>query len=156
MGLRFVSGSACAVGMVLGAAACSGSHPDEATAAREENDAVHFPGELREPQGAAQNTSAPFGAHLEYFGGRVVSNIQVVQVLWGAGNYIPQVTSTDTPSMATFYQGVLNSPYVDWLSEYNTSTQSIGRGSFLTQATIFPSPANNGTVIDDTQIQAEL
>ena len=107
--------------------------------------------------------SAPAGAHLAYFGGRVVSNIQVVQVIWGPGSYISQVTSTASPSMATFYQGVLNSPYVDWLTEYNTNTQSgpnsnqtIGRGSFSTQVTITPAAANNGTTITDAQIQAEL
>jgi N-acetylneuraminic acid mutarotase len=112
---------------------------------------------VRVAQGAQpQGASAPFGAHLQYFGGRVVSNIQVVQVLYGSGNYIPQVTSTGTPSMASFYQGVLNSPYVDWLSEYNTGTQNIGRGSFLSQVTINPAPEHNGSFIDDTQIQAEL
>jgi hypothetical protein len=107
--------------------------------------------------------SAPAGAHLSYFGGRVVSNIQVVQVIWGAGSYIPQVTSTASPSMATFYQGVLNSAYVDWLTEYNTNTQTgtrtdqiIGRGSFSTQVTITPSAANNGATITDAQIQSEL
>jgi hypothetical protein len=107
--------------------------------------------------------SHPAGAHLQYFGGRIVSNIQVVQVLYGSGSYIPQVTSTSTPSMATFYQGVLNSPYVDWLTEYNTvgqpaptSNQTVGRGSFSQQVQINPNPANNGTLIDDLQIQAEL
>src|SRR5215471_10890961 len=107
--------------------------------------------------------SAPPGAHLQYFGGRIVSNIQVVQVIYGAGSYLPQITSTASPSMATFYQGVLNSAYVDWLSEYNTTTQPapttnqvIGRGSFSTQVVITPSAANNGTTIDDTNIQAEL
>jgi len=111
----------------------------------------------------ATKTSAPFGAHLSYFGGRVVSNAQVVQVIYGTGSYIPQVTSTASPSMATFYQGVLNSPYVDWLREYNTvglasptSNQSIGRGTFASQVTIIPSPQNNGQVIDDSNIQAEL
>ncbi|HEY0482445.1 MAG TPA: kelch repeat-containing protein [Kofleriaceae bacterium] len=111
----------------------------------------------------AKPFSAPPGAHLQYFGGRIVSNVQVVQVIYGSGSYIPEVLSTATPSMATFYQGVLNSPYVDWLTEYNTTTQPsptsnqvLGRGSFLTQATITPSAANNGTVIDDDQIQAEL
>ncbi|HEX8107201.1 MAG TPA: hypothetical protein VF516_05700, partial [Kofleriaceae bacterium] len=92
-----------------------------------------------------------------------MSNIQVVQVLYGTGSYIPQVTSTSTPSMATFYQGVLNSPYVDWLTEYNTvglpppsSNQVLGRGSFSQQVQITPNPANNGTLIDDLQIQNEL
>jgi hypothetical protein len=107
--------------------------------------------------------SHPAGAHLQYFGGRIVSNMQVVQVLYGTGSYIPQVTSTGTPSMATFYQGVLNSPYVDWLTEYNTvgqppptTNQVLGRGSFSQQVQISPNPANNGALIDDTQIQAEL
>ena len=67
--------------------------------------------------------SAPLGAHLDYYGGRVVSNMQVIQVLWGtgaagtrSGQILAQVRDTSTPSIATFYQQVLNSPYVDWLS----------------------------------------
>src|SRR5215471_5230686 len=107
--------------------------------------------------------SAPPGAHLQYFGGRIVSNIEVVQVIYGAGSYLPQITNTASPSVATFYQGVLNSAYVDWLTEYNTvgqppptSNQVLGRGSFRTQANITPSVINNGTVIDDTNIQAEI
>ncbi|HEX3765718.1 MAG TPA: kelch repeat-containing protein [Kofleriaceae bacterium] len=114
-----------------------------------------------------QNTpsprSAPPGAHLQYFGGRVVSNIQVVQVIYGSGSFLPEVLSTGTPSIASFYQGVLNSPYVDWLTEYNTvgqppptSNQVLGRGSFSQQVTISPSAINNGTVIDDVNIQNEL
>jgi len=106
-------------------------------------------------------------AHLSYWGGRVVSNIQVVQVLYGAGSpgdYPTAVASTASPSIASFYQGVLNSPYVDWLTEYNTTTplptprsdQAIGRGSFSTQVVITPSAANNGSTIDDSNIKAEL
>ena len=107
------------------------------------------------------NTSAPAGAHLTYFGGRVVSNMQVVQVLWGAGSYLPQVQRTSSPSMATFYQGILNSPYTDMFTEYNTpasggTNQQIGRGSFLSQVTITPSASNNGTTIADSGIQTEL
>ena len=61
--------------------------------------------------------------------------------------------------MATFFQRVLNSAYVDWLTEYNTSfregtNQTIGRGSFLMLITITPSIS--ASTIDDTQIQAEL
>ncbi len=111
----------------------------------------------------ATAASAPAGAHLNYYGGRVVSNMQVVQVIYGTGSYLPQITSTASPSMATFYQGVLNSPYVDWLTEYDTnaqpapnSNQVIGRGAFSTQVVITPSAANNGATIDDTNIQSEL
>jgi N-acetylneuraminic acid mutarotase len=121
-------------------------------------------GQLREKEGAAPKPfSAPPGAHLVYFGGRIVSNIEVVQVIYGAGSYLPQITNTASPSVATFYQGVLNSAYVDWLTEYNTvgqppptSNQVLGRGSFRSQANITPSAPNNGTVIDDLQIQAEI
>jgi hypothetical protein len=107
--------------------------------------------------------SAPAGAHLAYHGGRVVSNVQIVQVLYGTGSYLPQVSSIASPSMATFYQGVTNSPFVDWLIEYNTTTQSgmhsnqvIGRGHFVTQVQISPSATNNGSTIDDSNIQSEL
>jgi hypothetical protein len=119
---------------------------------------------LQLAEGAAlRNTSAPPGAHLHYFGGRVVSNIQVVQVLYGMGSYPAPVSGTGTPSIGSFYQGVLNSAYIDWLIEYNTTgqpspstNQVIGRGSFSTQVQITPSAPNNGSTITDAQIQAEL
>ena len=115
--------------------------------------------------------AAPRGAHLTYFGGRVVSNMQVVQVLWGTGGtgsgtgqFLSQVHGTSTPSMATFYQQVLNSAYVDWLTEYNTdiidagghegTNQAIGHGEFSTQVAITPSDHSNP--IDDNAIQTEL
>ena len=115
--------------------------------------------------------AAPVGAHLTYYGGRVVSNMRVIQVLWGTGaaggsngQFLAQVRNTTTPSMATFYQQVLNSAYVDWLTEYNTdiidsgggqgTNQIIGRGSFVAQVAITPSDTSNP--IDDTAIQTEL
>ena len=116
---------------------------------------------MRAPGFFTKSFSAPAGAHLTYYGGRVVSNMQVVQVLWGTGSYLAQVSSTATPSMASFYQQSLNSSYVDWLAEYNTaglaaptSNQLIGRGSFLGQFIITPSITSS--TVDDTQIQAEL
>ena len=165
-----VSRTAFAAALTAGAVNCSTAPPQEseeskpAVATLETPRGMFLHEQVREPKGAEiKTTSAPPGAHLQYFGGRIVSNIQVVEVLYGTGSYIPQVTSTASPSVATFYQGVLNSPYVDWLTEYNTvgqppptSNQVLGRGSFLTQVTINPSAPNNGTVIDDTQIQAEL
>jgi hypothetical protein len=73
-----------------------------------------------------KNFSAPPGAHLNYYGGRVVSNMQVVIVLWGSGSYESHVTSTSTPSMLTFYQQILgNGSYSAWLNrEYNTVGQA--------------------------------
>jgi hypothetical protein len=105
--------------------------------------------------------AAPAGAHLTYHNGRVVSNIQVVQVLYGSGSFMPQVSSTTSPSIASFYGGVTNSAYFDWLTEYNTTLtggtqQTIGRGSFLQQVAITPAASRNGTTITDAQIQAEI
>jgi hypothetical protein len=111
-------------------------------------------------------TNAATNAHLSYYGGHVISNVKVVQVLYGSGTYISQVSSTGTPSMASFYGQATNSAYMDWLSEYNTNitaqngqqgtNQTIGRGTFNGQVQITPSSANNGSTIDDTNIQAEI
>ncbi|HZR09941.1 MAG TPA: hypothetical protein VFA79_15270, partial [Myxococcales bacterium] len=103
---------------------------------------------------------------LTYYGGRVVSNVRVVEVLWGSGSYLSNVSGTTSPSMGTFYQGVLNSPYVDWLDgDYNTvnpnpisgstrTNQHIGRGSFAGVYTIAPS--SGATTISDATIQSEI
>jgi hypothetical protein len=107
--------------------------------------------------------SAPAGAHLTYNGGRIVSAIQVVQVLWGTGSYDFHVTSTAAPSVATFYQQALNGS-ATWLnSEYNTvnnsymgtkTNQNIGAGRFSVLITITPSTF--ATTVSDTTIQSEL
>jgi serine protease len=109
--------------------------------------------------GAPTPTAAPAGAHLTYYGGRVISNVSVVQVLWGSGSYLSNVTSTATPSVATLYQQISNSAYFDWLTEYNTpasggTNQHIGRGSFAAQVSITPSTTSS--TIDDTRIQSEI
>jgi len=151
-----------AVFATLGAVSCATPQSDTATVESKESQAGMFlHGQLQ--RNTPSPLSAPPGAHLQYFGGRIVSNIQVVQVIYGSGSFLPEVLSTGTPSIGSFYQGVLNSPYVDWLTEYNTvgqppptSNQVLGRGSFSQQVTIAPSAINNGTVIDDVNIQNEL
>jgi hypothetical protein len=60
---------------------------------------------------SATTLPGPLGAHLIYYGRRVVSHMQVVQVIYGSGSYASFVTSSGAGSMAAFYQGVLNSPY---------------------------------------------
>ena len=45
---------------------------------------------------------------LAYYGGRVNANTQVIQVLWGTGSSESHVSSTSTPSVATFYQQLLS------------------------------------------------
>ena len=107
--------------------------------------------------------AAPAGAHLSYFGGPVISNAHVVQVLYGSGSFLTQLTVTTTPSMASFFGDILgtNSGYINLLTQYNTpatggTNQTIGNGAFDGLFQIVPSAANNGSTIDDTQIQSEL
>jgi hypothetical protein len=105
-------------------------------------------------------------AHLVYLGGRVISNVQVVMVLWGPGPYAPFVTGDVSPSIAGFFAGVTNSPYLDLLSEYDTnrvaaggqpgSNQHIGRGTFVGELAIAPAQTSDGATIDDASIVAEL
>jgi hypothetical protein len=100
--------------------------------------------------------------HLNYYGGRVISNVKLVAVFWGP-SVDPQVVS----SMPTFYSDFAQSPMFDWLSEYNTNiktvsggagtNQTIGRGSFLKAVTITPSKnLAKAKQVTDAQIQQEL
>lgn len=106
------------------------------------------------------------GAHADYFGGPVISNVHIVQVLYGAGAYLPNVANSVTPNVSGFFTDIAQSQFFDMLSEYGTSVpafngtagtnQAIGHGFFDGQFTIAPSAANNGSAITDTQIQNEL
>jgi hypothetical protein len=124
---------------------------------------------------SGRNTSGitsffPAGAHLTYFGGPVISNIQVIAVFWG-----PNVSSSITANGAIdqFYTDITNSRYFDLLSEYttfgivgsngtSTSSQTIGRGSFAGKFTITPATCPESTLptsactVTDAQIQTEL
>ena len=113
----------------------------------------------RRPRGFA----APAGAHLSYFGGPVISNTHVVQVLYGSGSYNSQIAGNTSPTMGNFFGDLLgtNSGYINLLTQYNTpasggTNQIIGNGTFDGLFQIVPSSANNGSTIDDTNIQAEL
>ncbi len=94
---------------------------------------------------------------LTYYGGPVISNVNVIKVNYGAGTYQSFVSNTGAASMSAFFKGVLGSAYFTWLNgDYKTSTQTIGFGSFGGDYSITPSAANNGATINDTQIQAEM
>ena len=101
-------------------------------------------------------------AHLAYYGGPVVSNLQVVVVFWGSG-----VSSVVTGGIGGFFQNITNSTYFDLLSEYATTgipvgggagtSQSIGRGTYGSSFTIAPSICNTQACnVTDAQVQAEL
>ena len=92
---------------------------------------------------------------LKYYGGRVISNVQVVAVFWG-----PNVNAEVTSKIGGFYQAIVASPFIDWLLEYDTTghtpgtSQTIGRGSFAGSFTITPSLGT--TTLTDANIQSEL
>ena len=118
---------------------------------------------VRDPNAAAVGFAAPAGAHLSYFGGPIISNVHVVQVLYGSGSYNAQVAGTTSPTMGQFYGDLTgpNSGYVSLLTQYNTpatggTNQTIGNGTFDGLFQIVPSAGNNGSTISDTQIQSEL
>ena len=101
-------------------------------------------------------------AHLDYYGGPVVSNLQVVVVFWGSS-----VSAVVTGGIGGFFQGITDSTYFDLLSEYTTNVtpigggtgtnQSIGRGSYGGEFTISPSVCNvTPCVVTDAQVQAEV
>ena len=115
---------------------------------------IDKPGQQQAPQGQA---------HLNYYGGPVVSNVQIVVVFWGAN-----VNSEIIAKIPNFYQGVTNSAYFDTLSEYSTdvtpvgggtgTNQSIGRGSYVNAVAITPviGDCPPKCSLTDAQIQTEL
>ncbi len=110
-----------------------------------------------------QSASAPAGAHLTYYSGPVVSNVQVRIVLWGTATN--PILASNLPG---FYTGITNSVFYDMFSEYATNitapgnvagtNQSIGRGSYTGITTIAPSRCATATncTLTDPQIQSEL
>jgi hypothetical protein len=92
-------------------------------------------------------SSAQTQLDVQYWGGPVLSHVKVHTVYWGAG--VP-----DQDRLNRFYGDVTDSPYFDWLTEYDTPTQTIGRGSFA-GAFVDPSPPA-GTRITDQMVQDEL
>jgi hypothetical protein len=104
--------------------------------------------------------AAPAGAHLTYYGGRVVSNPQIIAVFWGAGSYISNLSSAT--EMNNYFTYITGGSVTSWLdSEYNTvnpsgtkTNQNIGPGLYSGSYTITPS--TSATTVSDTTIQSEL
>jgi hypothetical protein len=99
-----------------------------------------------------------------YFGGRVVQNVAVVNVNWS-----PYVSSTVATSMGPFYAAITDSPYLDWLSEYDTTglsgqdghagtSQGIARGTLLGTYSPLPGtcPGTGACTVTDAEVQAQL
>ncbi|HEU5453709.1 MAG TPA: hypothetical protein VFU76_17050 [Terriglobales bacterium] len=98
--------------------------------------------------------------HFDYYGGPVISNVDVVVVFWG-----PHVSSVVTGGIAAFYASLTDSRYLDMLSEYGTKglaptngappgDQIIGHGSLNSEHTI--TPGNTSKALTDSDVQIEL
>jgi hypothetical protein len=141
---------ACTGAAVAMIAACSSGPADEsASSAAETTPATHHAHimPMRNASRSAKVEAAPAGSHLKYYGGPVLDHVKVVNVFWNS-----QVRYQT--EMNAFYPAVLNSNYMDWLSEYNTPTQQIGRGTFV--GSYVDTGAPTGSTITNDQIQAEL
>jgi hypothetical protein len=97
----------------------------------------------------------------DYYGGRVISNVNVVPVFWTS-----DVDATTQSQIGGFLTAIVASPYLDWLEEYDTigltgqvdmlpgSNQHIGRGTAVAPITI--TPMNTATTLADSDIETEL
>ncbi len=112
-------------------------------------------GSGRPPRGDVDDPIATVAAPLfstntvSYGGGGVLANVRVVPVFWGSG--VAASTQTEIHCM---YTSAVMGPYIDALSEYDTPTQHIGRGTVAANVTI--SPANTSSTLTDAAIQSEL
>ncbi|KAJ3318904.1 hypothetical protein HDV06_006956 [Boothiomyces sp. JEL0866] len=79
---------------------------------------------LTRPGGNTQINAV--SAHLNYYGGPVISNVRVYTIFWG-GKAKVQFSS----QINQFYAGFTNSPMFDMLSQYSITGHTIGRGSFI-------------------------
>jgi hypothetical protein len=78
---------------------------------------------------------------LTYHGGPVIAHVKLHTLFWNAD-------TANQSALNTFYTDIVNSPYMDWLAEYSTSTQSIGRGQFI-GSTLDTSPPSGSSFSDD-------
>jgi len=93
-----------------------------------------------------------------YGGGPVVSHVEVVVVFWGNG-----VSSIATGNMEKFYTSIVDSPFMDWLGEYDSAAQPgantnqhIGHGTPSAVRAVTIAPSVTTGIITDGQIHAEL
>jgi hypothetical protein len=96
---------------------------------------------------------------MKYFGGNVIGNAKVVSVIWG-----PNVQSATVAGIPGFTTALVNSSYVDQLTQYDTflnaqdgrpgTQQHIARGTFVGQVQI--TPFNTGLNLTNDQVVKEL
>jgi hypothetical protein len=110
-------------------------------------------------QAAERGALASTSAHLTYFGGPLMQNVKVYQLLWGAPGpertYIPEIVNG---AVATAYKAYVEGTLLDWIAaEYSTWLYKIGRGKFAgTKVLSLLRPASRATTIYDSDVRAEI
>jgi len=106
---------------------------------------------VRSPQpNLTMGTACNDVPHLAYptsNGGALIQHVKVIDVFYSPGHKYKTM-------LESFYKAVLQSPYMDWLSEYNINGYTINRGSFLlTFEDTNPNPATVQTVNPETYLK---
>lgn len=130
------------VGVLALAAGCGGQPGDEAdlaNAAQQPGSKIHVMKKV-DPNAVTQE-SAPSGAHLNYYGGPVLKNVNVIPVYWNS-------SVAYQSNLNSFYAAIPGSAHYTMLSQYS----SIGKG---TRGTPYVDTKGTGT-FTDAQVQAEL
>src|ERR1041385_551334 len=128
--------------LLVGCSGAGQSAEDERTGSTQQASTQIF-GDFAIPDGMGDGTTAA------YSNGPVPSNVRIVSVFWG-----PNVAQTITSQIGGFYSTLVDSTYLDWMSEYNTPTQHIGRGTFAGNFTI--TPGFTGTTVADSNVTTEI
>lgn len=155
--MKVASGLVCAF---LLAACASTSDDSKSTTADFATTPAHVdPGHHPPPSLVGSQTA-------QYYGGKVISNAKVYVVYWGDGSNLVSQLTKPVGGIADFYTGILDSPYMDGLTEYSTNrvatagahkgqqgtNQIIGRGNYA--GTIKLTNIPSATTIDDATLGA--
>jgi hypothetical protein len=87
------------------------------------------------------------GIHFVYRGGPVISKVKVYVVFWGS-------SVANQSALDGFYKTIADSVFVGQLSEYNTPTQKITPGQFVSSFVDTTAPMDSE--LDDSTVQQEL
>jgi hypothetical protein len=109
------------------------------TVRQEQSDAQLFDGAM---------LAAPPQAHLAYFGGPLLTHVQVYNIFWGK-KWSAGPGAGIATKLNDFYKAILVSPLIDQLAEYSVPGQSIGHGSLI-GSKVITANAPVGSVTDTT------
>jgi IPT/TIG domain-containing protein len=142
----------CIAAIVFAASACANPPPvpDGGAPGRP---AAH-PTVMRKQDATPGGGDAPLAplasaSDLSYGGGAVLPNVRVVPVFWNRN-----VNAAVQSEIHCFYTATVSGSYMDWLSEYDTPSQHIGRGSVASDVTL--APGHTGRTLSDGDIRDEL